>query len=203
MAIASLGITDVTESYINFRDPLALYLENRDRIELELAQATNKHGEAVVIGTHVTLWGGKNPNCRGITLADRVRIYDFCRLVLDPLKPESGIALGEGSALNFGVYIDGTGGVEIGKSVIIGPNAMIVSSQHTLEPGKTFSAAGKKFAPVSIADNVWIGGHVCVMAGVSIGAGAIIAAGSVVTTDIPPACLAAGAPARPVKDLIP
>lgn len=54
--------------------------------------------------------------------------------------------------------------------------------------------------PVSIGDNVWIGANVMILKGVSIGSGAIVAAGSVVTKDIPENCVAAGNPAKVVKE---
>lgn len=59
---------------------------------------------------------------------------------------------------------------------------------------------GQKTAPVHIGNHVWIGTRVTVLKGVSIGDGAIIGAGSVVTHDIPPRCLAAGVPARVLRE---
>nr|WP_280846804.1 acyltransferase [Mesobacillus selenatarsenatis] len=55
-------------------------------------------------------------------------------------------------------------------------------------------------APIHIGNHVWIGCNVTILKGVTIGDGAIIAAGSVVTNDIPPGCLAAGNPARVIKE---
>lgn len=54
--------------------------------------------------------------------------------------------------------------------------------------------------PVSIGDNVWIGANVIILKGVTIGSGSVIAAGSVVTKDIPANCVAAGNPAKVVKE---
>lgn len=54
--------------------------------------------------------------------------------------------------------------------------------------------------PVTIGDNVWIGANVMILKGVSIGSGSIIAAGSVVTKDIPENCVAAGNPAKVIKE---
>jgi len=55
--------------------------------------------------------------------------------------------------------------------------------------------------PVRIEDDAWIGCSVVILPGVTVGRGAIIGAGSVVTTDVPPFSLAAGNPARVVRDL--
>ena len=54
--------------------------------------------------------------------------------------------------------------------------------------------------PITIGDNVWIGANVIILKGVSVGSGSVIAAGSVVTKDIPENCIAAGNPAKVVKD---
>lgn len=54
--------------------------------------------------------------------------------------------------------------------------------------------------PVTIGDNVWIGANVIILKGVSVGSGSVIAAGSVVTKDIPENCVAAGNPAKVIKD---
>ena len=189
----------MSENYINYRDPLAVYIENKSKIETDLMNCTNSFGENVIIGSYVTLWGGKRENARGIILGNNVRIYEHCSLVVDGVSNDSGIVIGDGSAMNFGVYIDGSGGVIIGKSVIFGPNVVVVSSQHTLLQGSTFSASPKKFAEVRIDDNVWIGGNATIMAGVTIGQGALIAAGSVVNRDVPAFSMVAGVPARVIK----
>ncbi len=55
--------------------------------------------------------------------------------------------------------------------------------------------------PIVIEDNVWIGERVCILSGVNIGKGAIIAANSVVTHDVPEYCVAAGSPAKVIKQI--
>lgn len=90
--------------------------------------------------------------------------------------------------------------VEIGNNVFIGPNVGIYTAEHSLDPFKR--AEGIETArPVRIGDNVWIGGHVCILAGVTIGARSVIGAGSTVTRDIPEDCIAVGSPCRVLRKL--
>jgi galactoside O-acetyltransferase len=63
--------------------------------------------------------------------------------------------------------------------------------------------SGIPHAPVVIADKAWLGFKVTVLKGVTIGEGAVVAACSVVTKDVPPYCLAAGNPARVIRELVP
>ncbi len=99
---------------------------------------------------------------------------------------------------NFTV-LDGAG-VEIGDNVFIGPNVGFYTAEHPLDPAKR--AEGIELArPIRIGDNVWIGGHVCVLSGVTIGARSIIGAGSTVTRDIPEDCIAVGNPCRILRSL--
>ncbi len=60
----------------------------------------------------------------------------------------------------------------------------------------------KKTKPVKIGNHVWIGTRVTILKGVNIGDGAVIAAGSVVTKDIPAGSLAAGVPAKIIRDKV-
>ena len=54
-------------------------------------------------------------------------------------------------------------------------------------------------SPVTIGDNVWLGENVVVLPGVTIGSGCVVGANSTVSRSLPPACVAVGSPARPVK----
>jgi maltose O-acetyltransferase len=70
---------------------------------------------------------------------------------------------------------------------------------HRLEPEHRDEIP--ESAPVIIEENVWLGGRVIVLPGVTIGAGSAVGAGSVVTHNIPPRSLAVGVPARVIKNL--
>lgn len=89
--------------------------------------------------------------------------------------------------------------IRIGHNCLIGPDVGLYTAGHRIEPeGRTLDGYG---IPITIGDDVWIGGHSVILAGVTIGTGAVIAAGSVVTQDVAPRTLVAGNPARWKKDI--
>lgn len=84
--------------------------------------------------------------------------------------------------------------IHIGRNCLIGPDVGIYTAGHRLEPeGRTLDGYG---LPITIGDDVWIGGHSTILPGVRIGDGAVVAAGSVVTCDVGPRTLVAGSPAK-------
>lgn len=94
--------------------------------------------------------------------------------------------------------IDG-GGVEIGDHVFIGPNVGIYTAEHPLDVRRR--EKGYEWAlPVKVGNNVWIGGDVTILAGVTIGDNTVIGAGSVVTKDIPANVVAVGNPCTVIKE---
>lgn len=83
--------------------------------------------------------------------------------------------------------------IRIGDNCLIGPDVGIYTAGHRLEPeGRVLDVYG---LPITIGNDVWIGGHTTILPGVTIGDGAVIAAGSVVTKDVPARTLVAGTPA--------
>jgi len=90
--------------------------------------------------------------------------------------------------------------IEIGAGAAISNDVTIRDTDsHTLDSHTLGCARRPMTEPVRIGRHVWIGARVVVLKGVTIGDGAVIAAGSVVTRDVPAGCLAAGVPARVVK----
>ena len=97
------------------------------------------------------------------------------------------------------VFLD-AGGITIGDRVMIGPNVGIYTPEHAFDP--LLRAQGYEHSePVTICDNVWIGGSVVILGGVTIGENTIIGAGSVVTHDIPANVIAVGNPCRVLREL--
>ena len=110
------------------------------------------------------------------------------------------IFLGSNVTINFNVTILDIRKVTIGDHTMIGPGTLITSVGHPLSPKgrREYEAYAK---PVTIENDVWIGGNVVILPGITIGKGSVIGAGSVVTKDIPPFSVAVGSPARVIKTI--
>lgn len=107
----------------------------------------------------------------------------------------SHITLGAKVYFNFNCVILDVAPVRIGSHVLFGPAVQVYTALHPLEAGPRRSGI-ESGAPVTIGDDVWIGGGAIICPGVRIGARAVIGAGSVVTRDVPPDVFAAGNPCR-------
>ena len=110
------------------------------------------------------------------------------------------IYLGENFYMNFGGVILDCNVVRIGANVQCGPNVQLLAATHPLFAAERIKGP-ELSAPITIGDNVWLGGGVIVCPGVTIGANTTIGAGSVVTRDIPPNVFAAGNPCRVIRML--
>ena len=97
------------------------------------------------------------------------------------------------------VFVD-PGEIIMGDNVMIGPQCGFYTANHPLDVEKRI--AGFETAhPIVIGDNVWLGGGVKVLPGVTIGKNSVIGAGSVVTRDVPENCLAYGNPCKVIKKI--
>lgn len=119
-----------------------------------------------------------------------------------PLRVDYGsqIRVGSGVFVNFGLVALDVVDITIGDDVQIGPNVQLLTPLHPLEAGLR-REKWENAAPITIGDNVWLGGGVIVCPGVTIGANTVVGAGSVVTRNLPAGVLAVGNPARVVREL--
>ena len=101
---------------------------------------------------------------------------------------------------NWGLVALDVGRITIGDDVQIGPNVQLLTATHPVEPGPRRDK-WEGSAPITLEDNVWLGGGVVVLPGVTIGRDTVVGAGSVVTRDLPPGVVAVGNPARVVKQI--
>ena len=121
-----------------------------------------------------------------------------------PLRVDYGhnITIGGGSWVNFGLTALDVAPIVIGQDVLIGPNCSLYTAIHPTEPGPR-RAKWESAAPITLGDNVWLGGSVVVCPGVTIGENSIIGAGAVVTRSVPANSIAVGNPARVIRALDP
>lgn len=113
-----------------------------------------------------------------------------------------GLTIGDRTFINKDFLIVGGGYVTIGADCLIGPRCSIYTPNHAEEPARR-REGWERALPVTIGDNVWLGGSVTILPGVTIGDDAIIGAGSVVASDIPAGVVAVGNPCRPVRPIDP
>ena len=110
------------------------------------------------------------------------------------------IFAGDKLFINYDCVIIDCNTVNIGHNVLLAPKVQIYTANHPFEP-ELRRMELEMASPVSIGDDVWIGGGAIICPGVEIGAGTTIGAGSVVTKSIPPNVLAAGNPCRVIRSL--
>jgi maltose O-acetyltransferase len=110
------------------------------------------------------------------------------------------IRIGARCFANFGLVALDVAAITIGDDVQIGPNVQLLTPTHPVDPEprrEKWEAA----QPITIGDNVWLGGGAIVLPGVTIGENTVVGAGSVVTRDLPANVVAVGNPARVVRSL--
>jgi maltose O-acetyltransferase len=112
----------------------------------------------------------------------------------------SNIRLGRKVFFNFNCVLLDVAQITIGDHVLFGPGVQMYTASHPFSASERRS--GLECAkPISIGDDVWVGGGAILCPGVSIGDRSIIGAGSVVTRDIPADVVAAGNPCRVIREL--
>ncbi len=116
---------------------------------------------------------------------------------------QARVRIGEGTFLNLGVMIASTALVEIGAHCMLANGCFVTDGNHRFDdPDMPVTWQGfTSKGPTRIGDNTWLGAHVVVTSGVTIGERCVIGANSVVTTDIPAGSIAAGAPARVLRQI--
>ena len=110
------------------------------------------------------------------------------------------IKLGDKVFFNFNCVVLDVTYVTIGSRTLFGPNVQIYTATHPINHKER--ASGLEYAkPITIGEDVWVGGSAVICPGVTIGDRSVIGAGSVVTKDIPADVFAAGNPCRVIRTL--
>ena len=110
------------------------------------------------------------------------------------------ISFGENFYANFNCIILDVCNVTIGKNAMLAPNVQIYTATHPINAQERIS--GKEYGkPITIGDNVWIGGSSVICPGVTIGNNVVVGAGSVVTKNLPDNVVAIGNPCKIIRHL--
>lgn len=122
--------------------------------------------------------------------------------VKPPLFVDYGenIVIGPRTFINYNLTALDVGPIRIGADCQIGPNVQLLTPTHPLTPQPRRDKV-EGGAPITLGDNVWLGGGVIVLPGVTIGDNTVVGAGAVVTKDLPANVVAVGNPARVVKEI--
>ncbi|MFE0720166.1 sugar O-acetyltransferase [Streptomyces rochei] len=110
----------------------------------------------------------------------------------------SNITIGARTFVNYNLTALDVAAVTIGEDCQIGPNVQLLTPTHPVEPGPRRDKL-EAARPITVGNNVWLGGGAIVLPGVTIGDNSVIGAGAVVTKDVPANVVAVGNPARPVR----
>lgn len=131
----------------------------------------------------------------------RLQLGEQCRLGRDvhfDTADAGRITLGDRVRINAGGVIAAAGSVSIGDDSLVGEYVSIRDADHGTVLGVLIRLQPLNSEPIRIGRDVWIGRGTCILKGVCVGDGAVVGANSVVTRDVPPNSIWAGAPARQI-----
>lgn len=136
------------------------------------------------------------------TLAEVLGTLGAGAVVNPPLVVAYGenLHLGARTFVNYNLTALDVAPITIGEDCQIGPGVQLLTATHPVEPRPRRDKL-EAAEPITIGDNVWLGGGVIVCPGVTIGDDSVIGAGSVVTRDIPSGVVAVSNPARVIREL--
>ncbi|GLY18977.1 maltose O-acetyltransferase [Kineosporia sp. NBRC 101677] len=136
------------------------------------------------------------------TLADVLGTVGEGAAIRPPLFVDYGenLHVGARTFVNMNLTALDVAEIRIGEDCQIGPNVQLLTPTHPVEPRPRRDKL-EAARPITIGDNVWLGGGVIVCPGVTIGDNSVIGAGAVVTRDIPANVVAVGNPARVVRSV--
>ncbi len=113
----------------------------------------------------------------------------------------SNVHLGDRTFVNSGLTALDVAAITVGDDCLIGPNVQLLTPTHPVDPQPRRDKL-EAAEPITLGDNVWLGGGVIVCPGVTIGDNTVVGAGSVVTRDLPANVVAVGNPARVIRENI-
>ena len=181
--------------------------EMRERMlrgELYIADDRDNAAEFARVQELLASFNGLAPGAgdeRDVLLRRMLRYVGERVVVRPPFFCEYGaIRIGDGTFINVDAVMLDVMPITIGAACQIGTRVQLLTASHPLdpEPRRTGWEYGRS---ITIADNVWLGGGAIVCPGVSIGEDTVVGAGAVVTRDLPVGVVAAGVPARVLREI--
>ncbi|MFE6696974.1 sugar O-acetyltransferase [Streptomyces sp. NPDC057718] len=173
--------------------------------ELYLADDPELAAEALhaaVLSERYNATSAADPEARRAVLAELLGEVGEGVEVRPPLRVDYGhqITIGPRTFINFGAVLLDVGRITIGADVQMGPNVQLLTPTHPVAP-EPRRAKWEAAEPITIGDNVWLGGGAIVCPGVTIGENTVVGAGAVVTKDLPANVVAVGNPARVIRTI--
>lgn len=109
-------------------------------------------------------------------------------------------SIGAGTFVNYGCVLLDVAPIRIGAACQLATSVQLLTPTHPIDP-EPRRRGWESAAPITIGDNVWLGGGAIVLPGVTIGENTVVGAGSVVTRDLPAGVIAVGSPARVLREI--
>lgn len=173
--------------------------EAYDPADPELVAARERAGELCRLYNRTT---ASDDESRALLLRELFGAVGEDPHVEPPFRCDYGdqIAVGDAFFANFGCVVLDVRSVTFGDRCLLGPGVHVYAATHPLEAAAR--AEGVEYGdPVSVGDDVWIGGRAVLNPGVSVGDRSVVASGAVVTRDVPEDVVVAGNPAEVVREL--
>jgi acetyltransferase-like isoleucine patch superfamily enzyme len=138
-------------------------------------------------------------SAKRVVLGNDVTLYGS--MILSAGNTQGFIRIGDKTHIDRNAVLYGQGGLTIGQGCAIAAGVIIYTQTNSYDLGLAVPILeqGTRYKEVVVGNDVWIGAGAIILPGVTIGDHAVIGAGAVVCNDIPPAKVAVGVPARPIK----
>ncbi|UVJ39590.1 sugar O-acetyltransferase [Arthrobacter sp. CJ23] len=165
-------------------------------------QSARESQRAVSLQTKYTAAYAEDPDAARSILDELLGSLGYEAHIKPPIYVDYGtyITVGARTFINYNLTALDVAPISIGEDCQIGPNVQLLTPTHPVAPQPRRDRL-EAAEPITIGDNVWLGGGAIVLPGVTIGSNSVIGAGSVVTKDIPANSLAVGNPARVIREI--